>query len=80
MTPQTLSLTEAARNFSDCINRVAYRGESFLLLRGRRPVAELRPAPVGRRLTDLPAIFATLPPLPESEVAAWKRDLARSRR
>ncbi|MFQ3670152.1 MAG: antitoxin, partial [Verrucomicrobiia bacterium] len=67
MAAQTLSLTEAARNFSDCINRVAYRGESFLLVRGRRAVAEIRPAPAGRRLADLPAVFASLPPLPEAE-------------
>ena len=24
-----ISVTEAARGFSDCVNRVAYRGETF---------------------------------------------------
>lgn len=63
--PTTLnvSITEAARNFSDFINRVAYRQESFFLIRGKRPVAELRPVAVGRRLTELQAVLAELPPL-----------------
>lgn len=44
---QTLSVTEAARHFAEYINRVAYRGESFVLVRGNKPVAELRPLPMG---------------------------------
>ena len=34
-------VSEAVRNFADYINRVAYRGESFTLIRGNKPVAEL---------------------------------------
>ena len=47
---QTLSVTEAPRHFAEYINRVVYRGESFVLVRGNTPIAELRPLPAGRRL------------------------------
>ena len=46
----TLSVTEMVRGFSDYVNRVAYRGERFILVKGRKPVAELRPLPAGRLL------------------------------
>lgn len=36
---QTLSVTEVARHFAEYIDRVSYRGESFVLARGNKPVA-----------------------------------------
>ena len=63
MMSQTLTVTEVARHFAEYINRVAYRGECFVLVRGNKPIAELRPVPAGKRLTDLPTLFATLPHL-----------------
>lgn len=42
------TVTEVARNFAEYINRVAFGGERFLLMRGKRAVAELRPVPKGR--------------------------------
>ena len=62
-----VSVTQAARHFADYINRVVYRGERFLLVRGRQPVAELAPVPAGRRLGDLPGILAALPRLGPEE-------------
>jgi antitoxin (DNA-binding transcriptional repressor) of toxin-antitoxin stability system len=50
---ETRSVTEVARNFADYINRVVYRGERFVLVRGNKPVAELGPLPVGKRLAEL---------------------------
>lgn len=41
---ETLTVTEAARNFSDVVNRVFYRGESMELTRGGQVVARLVPA------------------------------------
>lgn len=76
----SVSITEAARNFSDFINRVAYRQESFFLVRGKRPVAELRPVAAGRRLAEAGALLAGLPPLPPSETRALLRDVERVRR
>ena len=39
-----LSVTEAARNFSDCVNRVRYQGTTFVLHKNGVPVARLVPA------------------------------------
>jgi antitoxin (DNA-binding transcriptional repressor) of toxin-antitoxin stability system len=38
-----VSATEAARKFSEILNRVAYKGESFIVERGGRPVCEISP-------------------------------------
>lgn len=74
-----VSITDAARNFSDFINRVAYRQESFFLVRGKRPVAELRPVAAGRRLAEAGSLLAGLPALPGPEVRALLRDVERVR-
>jgi antitoxin (DNA-binding transcriptional repressor) of toxin-antitoxin stability system len=76
---QTLSVTEVARHFTEYLNRVAYRGECFVLMRGNKPIAELRPLPVGKRLTDLPALVASLPHLSEAEAAQFAADLTAAR-
>jgi len=76
---QTVSITEAARNLSDFVNRVAYRRESFFLIRGKKPVAELRPVSSGRHLGDLPVLLASLPSLTHDEIASLRSDLGRIR-
>lgn len=40
---QQITVTAAARGFSDLINRVRYRGESAVLVKGGVPVARLLP-------------------------------------
>jgi len=76
---QTLSVTEVARHFAEYINRVAYRGECFVLMRGNKPIAELRPLPTGKRLADLPTLLASLPHLSETEAAQFAADLTAAR-
>jgi antitoxin (DNA-binding transcriptional repressor) of toxin-antitoxin stability system len=76
---QTLSVTEVARHFAEYINRVAYRGESFVLMRGNKPIAELRPLPTGKRLAELPALLASLPHLSETEATQFAADLTTAR-
>jgi len=39
----TVTATEAGRQLSDLLNRVRYRGESFVIIRGGEPVAQLSP-------------------------------------
>jgi antitoxin (DNA-binding transcriptional repressor) of toxin-antitoxin stability system len=73
------SVTEVARNFAEYINRVAFRGERFILMRGRRPVAELRPVPVGKRLGELPELLASLPRLSDADAASLSADLESAR-
>ena len=44
MREQAISVTEAARNFSDCINRARYQGTTFILHKNGVPVARIVPA------------------------------------
>ncbi len=73
------TVTEVARNFAGYVNRVAFGGESFVLMRGKKPVAELRPVPAGRRLEELPGMLDALPRLSEEEAAELAGDLDRAR-
>ncbi len=66
---QMLTVTEMARHFAEYLNRVVYRGECFVLVRGNKPIAELRPLPAGKRLAELPELFASLPHLSATEAA-----------
>ena len=79
MQPKALTVTEVIRNFSDYISRVAYQRESFILCKGKRPMAELRPVPVGKQLSELPALLAALPHLSESEAATFLQDIKTER-
>ena len=77
--PNTPSVTEVARNFSEYINRVAYRGERFVLMKGRKPVAELRPVASRRTIGDLLDLLSSLPHLSEDEAASFARDIEEAR-
>ena len=44
---QTRTVTEVARHFAEYINRVSYRGESFVLVRGNKPRGGTPPATGG---------------------------------
>ena len=70
------TVTQVSRNFAHFVNRVAYRRESFTLVRGRRPLAELRPLPFGASMVELPEVVAALPGLTVSEAEAFAADLA----
>jgi prevent-host-death family protein len=58
-----ISITRAARNLSDFINRVRYRGEEFVIERGGRPVCRLVPVRNRARFTgaDLKKLLASVP-------------------
>ena len=75
MKETALTVTEAARNFADCVNRAHYQNVTFVLLRNGEPVARLVPGNekvcVGRDLAE--ALAGT--DLPENEARAWHRDL-----
>ncbi len=79
MRTTSLSVTEMVRGFSDYVNRVAYRGERFILLRGRKPVAELRPIPDGRLLGELDAVLRSLPSLTPDEAVSFAADIEAAR-
>jgi antitoxin (DNA-binding transcriptional repressor) of toxin-antitoxin stability system len=73
------TVTEVARNFADYVNRVAYGGERFILMRGGKAVAELVPVPAGKPLSELPELLASLPHLSQEEAESFEKDLAAAR-
>lgn len=80
MRKKTISVTEAARNFADCVNRVHYQNTSFVLLKNGLPFAQLVPDHekkcLGRELGK--ALAKT--ELTRSEAEAWHRNLRASRK
>jgi antitoxin (DNA-binding transcriptional repressor) of toxin-antitoxin stability system len=80
MRKTTISVTDASRNFADCVNRAHYQNVTFVLLKNGSPVARLVPdnekVCTGR---DLAAALAKIE-LPEDEAAVWHRDLKKARK
>ena len=75
-----ISVTEAARNFADCVNRVRYQNVTFVLLKGGVPVARLVPEKEKNCSgADLAAALATVH-LSEREAERWNRELRHARR
>ena len=73
-----ISATEAARSFSDLLNRVRYRGESFVIERNGEAVGELRPAaPPKFPGADLLRLMSSLPRVDE-EYLVEVEDVART--
>jgi prevent-host-death family protein len=76
-----LSVTEAARNFSDLVNRVFYRGESAILIRNGIPVARLvPPEPSTASAEELARRWETLPHLPPADADRLAEELDEARR
>ena len=46
-----ISTTAAARNLGDCLARIKHTGDSYILMKNRRPIAELGPISGARRTT-----------------------------
>jgi antitoxin (DNA-binding transcriptional repressor) of toxin-antitoxin stability system len=67
-----VSATEAARNFSELLNRVRYRGQTYVVERGGEAVCEIRPVYQARGFTgaDLVRLLATLPDAPQAYLEA----------
>ena len=62
-----ISATEAARSFSELMNRVRYRGESFVVERGGKPICEILPArPPKFSGAELASLLRSLP-MPDEE-------------
>ena len=77
---KTVSVTEAARNFSDLVNSVHYRGESALLVKGGRPMVRVTPARRSKTGRDLAALWSSLPQLNATEATSFERDVKTARR
>jgi len=75
-----ITITDLARQLSDFVNRVTWRGEEFLIMRGGKPVAALSPVPSSVRVRDLASVLVDLPPLSPGELDAFENDTATVRR
>jgi hypothetical protein len=73
MKKESITVTEAARNFADCANRAHYQNVTFVLLKNGQPFACLVPD------SELAEALARIN-LPESEATAWHRDLKAARK
>jgi antitoxin (DNA-binding transcriptional repressor) of toxin-antitoxin stability system len=84
MNERILSVTEAARNFADCINRAFYQGMTFILQKNGVPVARI--VPEERKRSSGQDMAAALHDalrdahLGEKEATAWLHDLEEARR
>lgn len=80
MKETAITVTEAARNFSDCVSRAHYQNVTFLLLKNGKPIARLVPdherVCYGR---DLAKVLENIE-LPADEAKSWRRDLRRGRK
>jgi len=80
MRKTTITVTEASRNFADCVNRAHYQKTTFVLLKNGRVVARLIPDEekvcTGAELAEALKGFE----LPEAEARAWNKELRESRK
>jgi hypothetical protein len=74
----TISVTEASRNFADCVNRAHYQKMTFVLLKNGAPIARLVPDHEkvcrGRDLAEI------LVGLSQADAKTWHRDLRIARK
>jgi antitoxin (DNA-binding transcriptional repressor) of toxin-antitoxin stability system len=80
MRKMTISVTDAARNFTDCVNRVRYQNVTFVLVKNGAAVARLVPdrekVCTGRDLAK--ALARTR--LSSAKAATWHRELRAARK
>jgi antitoxin (DNA-binding transcriptional repressor) of toxin-antitoxin stability system len=80
MKKTAITVTEAARNFADCVNRVHYQNTSFVLLKNGKPFARLVPQHEkvcsGRDLAEALGKVELSP----GEARAWHKDLVAARK
>ena len=84
MIERSISVTEAARNFADCINRARYQGTTFVLHKNGVPVArivpEKRKPQTGREIAAALRVALKDVHLGEEEATAWLHDLEEARK
>jgi prevent-host-death family protein len=79
----SLTVTEASRNFSDCVNRARYQGTTLVLHKNGVPVARIVPA--ARKQAKGVELAAGLhraaieAGIGELETASWLHDLEQTR-
>jgi antitoxin (DNA-binding transcriptional repressor) of toxin-antitoxin stability system len=75
-----ISVTEAARNFADCVSRAHYQNVTFVLLKGGSPIARI--VPDTEKVCsggELASAISQVQLSPE-EARDWARDLQGARK
>jgi len=84
MSTKSITVTEAARNFADCVNRAHYQGTTFVLHKNGVPMARIVPEERKPRtgLEIAAALRAALKDvhLGEEEATAWLHDIEEARK
>lgn len=84
MSTKSISVTEAARNFADCINRAHYQGTTFVLHKNGVPVARIVPEEqkprTGREIAAALRVALKKVHLGKEEATAWLHDIEESRK
>jgi antitoxin (DNA-binding transcriptional repressor) of toxin-antitoxin stability system len=84
MREKAISVTEAARNFADCVNRAHYQGMTFVLYKNGAPVARIVPEKrkprTGREIAEALRVALKDVHLSEEEATAWLLDLEEARK
>ena len=75
-----ITVTEAARNFADCINRAHYQNTTFVLLKNGKPFARIEPDSEKRCTGRDLAEALGRAELSSEEARDWRRDLLTARK
>jgi len=76
----SISVTDAARNFAECVNRVRYQDVTFVLLKNGTPVAQIAPPPKESSTGGELAKRLARVRLSREESESWLRDLRAARK
>lgn len=79
---ERITATEAARNFSDLLNRVKYQGARFEITRGNDVVAHILPATASApgTIEDLLRVLDSGPGLEPGDAERWAGEVEAMRR
>ena len=77
---KTMTVSDAARNFSEFVSRAHSGGESALLVKGGKPMVKVIPARRTKLGRELAAVWPKLPHLSSAEATAFGDDIAEARR
>lgn len=80
MKETVITVTEAARNFADCVNRAHYQNVTFVLLKNGKPFARIEPDREKRCTGRELAAALARTELTVEEARDWHRDLRAGRR
>ncbi len=79
MSEKVITVSDAARNFADCINRAHYQGVTFVLHKNCVPVARIVPKDEKESTGHSAAAALQKVRLTDEEFAAWRHDRAEAR-